>query len=108
MRRGYRHCFAALRQDSLVRAAGLDAPDLEKLVEALGEAYPCRLSVRDFFSAFAVRAVEDDAVLVDVGLTHGCEVERGTLTEIPLRLPARETSPEAFVEFQVFTDDEAE
>ena len=97
----------SLRQDSLIRATDLGAVDpdtarLDEIIEALGEAYPCRIYAQDFYSGFFVRAVDGDTAVVEVGLSYGCEAQRGTFTVIPLRLPIDETRRPLFNDLRVF------
>jgi hypothetical protein len=63
----------------------LDAdPFLRK--EKDDEDAPCRFTLEGFEKSFAFHHVEGDKVAVRVGLTHGCEVMRGNLTQLGLLL----------------------
>lgn len=78
---------AALKQDDVVRAA-LDGRDPEDLDSLIGQTDGgCEVSYLSLATSFAFYEIRDDQVSVRFGLSHGCEVMRGAITEIEIELP---------------------
>ena len=82
--------YAALQQTALAHQTPLDHTTLDDLLAGLATTYECEMSFDDFFSSFFVDEIEGDTAMVVVGLTHGCEVQRGNFTTLALRLPLSE------------------
>ncbi len=82
--------YAALQQTPLVQQTTLDHATLDELLDGLATTYECEMSFDGFFSSFFVDEVHDDTAEVVIGLTHGCEVNRGTFTTLELRMPIPE------------------
>jgi hypothetical protein len=81
----------ALLADSVVKRHLPKTPPktTDALVRALAESQPeCEYTFSaDLLSRFAFHHVEGDRVAVRIGLSHGCEVMRGNLTQLGILLP---------------------
>lgn len=76
---------------------------LAALVERIAayQSEDCRWAFSsDLLSRFAISSLERDRVVVQIGLSHGCEVARGTFTPIALRLAVPAAWREALVRAQ--------
>ena len=82
--------YTALQQTPLVQQTPLDHTTLGELLDGLAATYECEMSFDGFFASFFVDEVRDDTAHVTIGLTHGCEVNRGAFTTLGLRLPIPE------------------
>jgi len=94
--------YAALQQTELVRQTPLTHTTLSQLIDGLATTYECEMSFDTFFSSFYVKAVEGEAAEVVVGLTHGCEVERGNFTTFTLKMGVAEDAKTLFADLQTF------
>lgn len=96
--------YEALRRTPLAHDLAPAATTLGALLDALAERYECEMDVGGFYSSFFVREATADSAAVVVGLTHGCEVARGTFTTIPLRLPIPPDTEDFFDDFRLFAN----
>ena len=94
--------YAALQQIDFVQQAEFSHSTLTELLDGLAAAYECEMSFDDFFSSFFVEAVRGDTAVVIVGLTHGCEVQRGNFTTLTLRMNTAEDKKALFDDHQAF------
>lgn len=94
--------YAALQQTELVRQTPLPHTTLSELIQGLATTYECDMSFDAFFSSFYVKAVDGEAAEVVVGLTHGCEVQRGNFTTFMLKMDVSEDKREMFTDLQTF------
>ncbi len=53
----------------------------------------CAIQFIDMLSSFAIKSITQTVVVVEFGLTHGCEVMRGNFTLFTIRLPVRAMFP---------------
>ena len=80
--------LAALRADRIVREAyrgGEEPGSLFELIDNLDGGCDMRFS-RDMLADYAFHHVREDRVAVRIGLTHGCEVMRGSFTQLGVYL----------------------
>ena len=94
--------YAALQQTDLVQQTPLAHSTLTELIDGLTTTYECEMSFEGFFSSFFVERVVDGAAEVVVGLTHGCEVQRGNFTTLMLKMDVSEDMKEMFADLQTF------
>ena len=94
--------YVALQQTTLVQQTTLAHSTLTELIDGLAATYECEMSFEGFFSSFFVKAVDGNAAEVVVGLTHGCEVERGNFTTLTLKMNIAEDKKGMFADLQTF------
>lgn len=98
--------YAALQQTPLVRQTPFEHTTLGDLLNGLAAQYECEMSFDAFFSSFFVKAVQDGTAEVVVGLTHGCEINRGDFTTLTLTMNVVEENAALFEGLQVLDRDE--
>ena len=77
---------AALKQKKVIREAlKQPPPDLYSIIER-GDG-GCEIGFRDLGTSFAFHHRKGDQIAVKFGLSHGCEVMRGRLTQVGVYLP---------------------
>ena len=94
--------YAALQQTDLVQQTPLAHSTLVELIDGLAATYECEMSFEGFFSSFFVEEVKEGVAEVVVGLTHGCEVERGNFTMLTLKMDVAEDKRGIFDDLQTF------
>ncbi len=99
-----RALYAALQQTPLVQQTALDHATLDELLDGLATTYACEMSFERFFSSFFVKQVQDDIAEVVVGLTHGCEAQRGNFTTLILTVDVSQEKKAVFEDLQLFHD----
>ena len=97
--------YAAMQQTALVKETPLSHTELDELIEGLAETYTCEMSFDRFFSSFFVRDVQEDVAEVVIGLTHGCEVLRGTFTTFVLKMNIVDIHKEHFSTLTTVTEE---
>jgi tetratricopeptide (TPR) repeat protein len=90
--------FKALMKDSLIQESlkGNKPVNLKQLVPELDG--DCAIDFTYLLESFAFKSINNDSVVVEFGLTHGCEVAKGTFTIIDITLPIPENSRKMFLE----------
>jgi len=96
--------YAALQQTPLVQQTALDHATLDELLDGLATTYECEMSFERFYSSFFIKQVQEDIAEVVVGLTHGCEVQRGTFTTLILKMEVSQEKKVVFEDLQRFHD----
>lgn len=82
--------FDALRADTVIQKYLME-PSVQTFPELVENLYGgCAVSFSDILTAWAFHHVRGDQVAVRIGLGHGCEVARGSFTEIGIYLPIPE------------------
>lgn len=80
--------LAALVEDTVVQKYRQSKTEPSTLAELEADLDgQCTVSFRQLGSTFAFHHIKKDQVAVRLGLTHGCEVERGNFTELGIYLP---------------------
>ncbi|MBI5726461.1 MAG: hypothetical protein HY965_01305 [Ignavibacteriales bacterium] len=79
--------FEALMKDSIITASlhGVKPANLKMLVDSLDG--DCAIDFSYLLESFSFKSVRNKKAVVVFGLTHGCEVEKGTFTFIEIELP---------------------
>ncbi len=94
--------YSAILQTDIVQRTSLEHSNLSELIDGLARTYECEMSFEHFFSSFFVRAVTDNAAEVVVGLTHGCEAQRGNFATLILKMDVREDLKNIFTDLNTF------
>jgi tetratricopeptide (TPR) repeat protein len=85
-------------KDSIILASleGKNPANLKQLIPELDGG--CAIDFTYLLESFAFKSINNNNVVVEFGLTHGCEVEKGTFTVIDIELPVPEYSKQMFIE----------
>ena len=98
--------YAALQRTPLVQQTPFDHTNLSGLIKGLAAQYECEMAFDAFFSSFFVKSVKGGTAEVVVGLTHGCEINRGDFTTLTLMMNVADDKAALFGELQVLDMDE--
>ena len=90
--------LSVLLKDTLIQShtTNLHPGTLAQLVESLDGG--CEMSFFRFLKSFSIRSVNRDEVMIEFGLTHGCEVMRGNFTSFVITLPTSTALQEYAIE----------